>query len=1247
MISKLKDTLLLVGDRFSDRAMLHDIFESSFNLLEAEGIPQALMFLEQNSSCIAAVLADIPLDDEAQVRALSAACLSGSDLEIPLLLFISPSGTGEREEYAFLLGATDVVLKPYTRTSIQRRIRIIVDVFLHKWSLEKMVAEQSATIRNTNQVMLDALSAIIEHRSTESGNHVLRIRRFTQILLENVAEFCPEYGLTRDLIDIISGAAALHDIGKISVPDAILNKPGKLTAEEFEIMKSHAAVGSQLIEHLAGIGDDEYLRYAYNISLYHHERWDGRGYPAGLKEDAIPICAQVVGLADVYDALTTPRVYKDAFSHEQAVNMILNGECGAFSPKLLACFKNVRGSFMELAHRYADGYSPKSDKIAVPLPGPSWKKQELTTLELVQIKYQALLHYINELVVEMDLDEDVYHVVYNAHSELEGMLPTASFREIVAHLKLMDLHPDDRGTVDDMYHFVSVEMFRLRLHRKSFRFRIYDSALQDYPCYELTFLRLNTGDSNHRRVIAIWHKQTEKQNALIPAPVDNRFSATALMGILGGILCCEPHREATIRYGSRDMYTLTGYTEKEILKNFGSSLLSLIVPEDRDAFSYSMDELVRRGGTAEMEFRIQRKLGKPLWVLDRARLHTEPDGTEFIYHVLSDISRVKNVQRALEQTIERNQIIIDQSGGIVFEWDLLTDTMVCSPKWDERFGYPPVSENYGMLFGTATHFHPDDLLVVRSGIQALHEGSDSVAFDVRIANIHGRYLWNEILAAARRDENGKLVRIIGIIKDNDELKRAAMSLQAQAEQDSLTHLLNKAATQQQVGAHLSESDGSDLSAMLLLDLDNFKNANDSYGHLYGDAVLTEIGSNLRKLFRSHDVIGRIGGDEFLVFMQDIPNEEMVHNRCKLLLATFRDLLSRGMPDLQLSVSIGAAMFPAHGKTYQELFLNADKALYAAKSRGKNRYTFYDPKKMEKALSVPINTRIDSDEQPGLADHSFLHHAFHTLYQSADTEAAVTSLLETIGKQVNVSRVYIFENNEDNTACSNTFEWCNEGIPPEKAYLQDVSYITDIAGWPEVFDENGVFYCTDITQLEPRFREILEPQGIKSMLQCAIMDNGVFRGYVGFDECSRNRSWSKAHLTLLRFLSELLALSLLKKRSKDKAQRSIENLQSILDSQDAWIYVIDPESHEIRYLNEKCRRTVPGIRVGAHCHEAFIGEAGPCKNCPAAGIAQGKSGRSVIYSNVLGENTLCRATPITWNGEAACLLTCYPLEGEDS
>ncbi len=1248
MTSRLKDTLLLVGDAPSDRPKLRAIFQDSFNLLEAESLSQAAFLLNQNSDCIAAVLVDLVTMDDRDVALVNEAASWGNDNEIPILSLIHASDNGEREELAFSRGASDVIIKPYTPASIRRRVQVLVDLHLHKWHLQTVVDEQNKTIRCSNQVMLDALSAIIEHRNTESGNHILRIRRFTRILLDEVARNFDEYNLTENTIEIITSAAALHDIGKISIPDAVLNKPGKLTNEEFEVIKTHTTVGAGLIQNLSGMGDTEYLRYAYNIALYHHERWDGKGYPNGLTGDAIPICAQVVGLADVFDALTTPRVYKPAFPSNQAINMILNGECGMFSPKLLVCFKNVRDELVSLAHQYADGYSPKDDTITMPLPGPSRKSGTMNAAQLSLIKYQTILHYTNDTVLELDMDSGLYHVVYNPNPELDSLLSDQSCYDFANILRKVQSHPDDACIIDEIREFLNGEFFRRNLHRKNFSFRIFSPFTGCYQSYELSLLRINTGNDEQHIVIAVLHRLAQFMPVQSPMAKNDLHASPALQGLVSTALRCHPDEALTIDAGAEALFLLTGYTEEEIRKEFDGKLVNMVIPEDRTAFLESMQKTLQDGRHTETEFRILRKQNSPLWVLSKSRFYRESDGSEYIYHAIRDNARSKGMEQEFQATVERNQIIVNQLGGIVFEWNLQSDTMYCSPQWQKRFGYIPISQNYSAQMGIATHFHPDDLPNVRSCIEHLMEHKDSISIEVRISDANAKYLWTKIIAAACLDHDGNLTRIVGILQDIDTIKRAELSLKDKADQDALTGLLNKTSAKQLIDGYLTDRAPESLAAMLVLDLDNFKTINDTCGHLYGDSILIAIADILKKFFRSNDVIARIGGDEYLVFLQDIPSEDMIHSRCRQLLNTIRSYLAGVVPDLNVSCSIGISMVPVHGTGYTDLFLRADEALYNSKSAGKNMHMIYNPGEHHTAIlrsNTRAVTRIESDKQPGTADTSIVHDILRRLAESTDILQAIDEVLSYVGELFKVSRVYIFENNQDNTACSNTFEWCGEEITPEKDNLQNISYTTDIPGWSEQFNEQGVFYCTDITKLAPHFRAILEPQGIKSMLQCSICDNGVFRGYVGFDECSVNRLWTQQQIDLLQSLAQILSVFLLKKRTQDYLADELQNMRTILNRQDIWLYVIDPDTCEIQFLNEKLRKLVPESEVGQICYKTFAGRESRCENCPAFHIQCTKNADALIENTGLGLSVHAYASEICWNKKSACLIFCNKREKE--
>lgn len=1132
MLSQWKDMLLLAGDTESARAELRDIFKESYHLLEAENIAQAIFLLQQNEQRIMMVLIDIPVLDNQEIQALVEAAHTGEKNEIPIIVLIDPIYDRKGEEEAFLRGAADVILKPFSALAVQKKVGILADLFTHRWTLEKMVEEQSETIRNTNQVMLDTLSAIIEYRSTESGNHVLRIRRFTKILLEEVARCCPEYGLTDTLIDIISSASALHDIGKISVPDNVLNKPGALTKEECEIMKSHTTVGGRLVEQLSGMGEELYLRYAYHISMYHHERWDGRGYPVGLAGDAIPICAQVVGLTDAFDALTTKRVYKPVYAYDKAINMILNGECGQFSPKLLECFKHVSNEMVKLGQQYADGYSPKSDNIKIPLPSPDEKTNMKDSFQVFQAKYQSLLQYINDTVLELDVDNGLCHIVYNPNPIFDKVLTNHSFCSIMCAMQKELVHPEDRGIIDQMIHFAEEDFFLQKLHRHTFTVRIFNSAVGLYESYELTFLRVDAGIKEQHIITFVWHKAEQK--TALPSVDASIYAAPALIGLICVVLRCHIDDGLTIDQGIENLFSLTGYTKEDIQVLFRNRFIEVISEEERFFVVTKVQNMLRTGGVMEAEFRLLRKNDTPIWVLAKCRTYIEEDGREYLYFSIQDNSKFKAVHHQLISDIKRDQIIIEQSGSIVFEWDIQTDTMVCASKWVEHFGYVPVSKNYGSQVGIATHFHPDDLPLIRQNIENIKQGETTISMDVRIANNTGRYLWTKITATGCRDHQGNLERIIGILQDIDELKRAALTLREQAQKDALTKLLNKNSAQTAVREYLLERKEDSISGLLLLDLDNFKTVNDTLGHMFGDVVLTQVGATLRKLFRSQDIIGRIGGDEFLVLLKDIPNRDVLRERCELMMDTLRLLFGKLTPELPVSCSIGAAMIPEHGETFDELFRHADEALYHVKNKGKNQYKIYSyhDKYTVTLNTAERNTRIDSDDPSTVTNASFERFVFRCMYESRDIDATIEELLAFVGNNFNVSRTYIFENNKDNTECSNTYEWCNEGIEPQKEMLQNVSYITDIPGWPDVYNERGVFYCTDITRLEPQFRAILEPQNIKSMLHIAIMDQNVFRGYVGFDECTSNRLWTQEQLDQLEFLAEVLSVFLIRKRNKE-------------------------------------------------------------------------------------------------------------------
>ena len=336
-----KSQILLVDDSAMSRMILKEILGGDYSILEAENGQECLEKMQADAGNIALVLLDINMPVMDGFEVLKAMNVNHTIEDIPVIM-ISSDDSDAAIRRSYELGASDYVTRPFDARIVYRRVTNTIKLYAKQRRLVQMVSDQIRARENNTDTLVGVLSHIVEFRNGESGAHVLHIRIITELLLHRLLEISSQYPITAEQQDNIPLASALHDIGKIGIDEKILNKPGKLTPEEFEVVKTHSMLGAEMLHQLENFNEQPLLQTAYEITRWHHERWDGRGYPDGLKGDEIPISAQLVALADVYDALTSERCYKKAFSHEKAVQMILNGECGAFNPLLLQCLTDMQ-----------------------------------------------------------------------------------------------------------------------------------------------------------------------------------------------------------------------------------------------------------------------------------------------------------------------------------------------------------------------------------------------------------------------------------------------------------------------------------------------------------------------------------------------------------------------------------------------------------------------------------------------------------------------------------------------------------------------------------------------------------------------------------------------------------------------------------------------------------------------------------------------------------------------------------------
>ena len=340
-ILESKPEVLIVDDSEMNRELLAEMLGSEYKITEAENGEECMAALKQRGTGISLILLDIVMPVADGFDVLDYMTSTHRIEDIPVIM-ISSENSEETVRKAYEFGVTDYISRPFDTRVVRQRVANTIKLYSKQKNLTKLVTEQVNEKEKNNRMMIRILSQIVEFRNGESGSHVLHIEKLTEMLMKQLLRKTDRYQIDPQMQELIPTASALHDIGKIGIEEKILNKPGKLTPEEFEIMKKHSVIGESILTSTAENLNEPLIKVASQICRWHHERYDGRGYPDGLKGDEIPISAQIVSLADVYDALTSERVYKKAFSHEKTMEMIQAGQCGVFNPILIECLVDIQ-----------------------------------------------------------------------------------------------------------------------------------------------------------------------------------------------------------------------------------------------------------------------------------------------------------------------------------------------------------------------------------------------------------------------------------------------------------------------------------------------------------------------------------------------------------------------------------------------------------------------------------------------------------------------------------------------------------------------------------------------------------------------------------------------------------------------------------------------------------------------------------------------------------------------------------------
>ena len=726
--------------------------------------------------------------------------------DVPTVMISAETGSSYIEQ-AFELGAADCINRPFSATVVRRRI--INTILLHTRRQEMMDILTSRVYRQekSSEVMLSILSFAVEYRNGEGGSHMSGVEYLTGLLLRRLLAVTEQYSLAPEDVDLICTASALHDIGKLLVPEDILQKPGKLTGEEFAIIKTHTKLGAQILSELPMHRNEKLVKYAIEICRWHHERWNGEGYPDGLSGDHIPIAAQVVSLADAYDALTSKRSYKQAFSHEKAIEMIHNGECGSYNPLLLRCLDDVSDTAKQGMKDAGQTVAPLRRVVE-----DLYKGQDLTAARMTQ-----------QL-------EDAY-----AKQDFFTSLSDELWFDYTAQPSSLHL---SRGLAEQTG-LPSVMLEPLQ-----------SPTLQMYLGKELT-------EGLKRQLEGLTLEET-------------RLDLTTKLRLRGRLRRCQ--LSVQITWSARKQ------------KRCAALLGKVTNIENRSQCIEQLRAEIQHAETPQT-------LPQPPLPISAS------NGVIRITH--NQLSHLFHTYRPLFETVR------------------LVDPGICMQVTPGPDG-PSVRENdycYAMWCKKqrCERCISQDAVRTRQ-IQNKVEsiGKDMYYIIAVCIEVDGTPYSLECMNPIRLDS--------GPGGQEEYLLNQLLMRNRQVYMDSATQVFNRRYYDEQ----LRELSGE--YAVAMIDVDNFKQVNDRFGHAAGDAALYRVAQTMRSLLRSSDALVRYGGDEFFLLFQSLPRA-VLHQKLEVLCCAVRELKLPEFPELHLTISVGGV----HGQgRVRDLILQADTALYEAK-----------------------------------------------------------------------------------------------------------------------------------------------------------------------------------------------------------------------------------------------------------------------------------------------------------------------------
>ncbi len=660
--------------------------------------------------------------------------------------------------------------------------------------------------------------------------------------------------------------------------------------------------------------------------------------------------------------------------------------------------------------------------------------------------------------------------------------------------------------------------------------------------------------------------------------------------IIAGI-CCFEYEDGELNpvFVNEGFFRMLGYSRVEGMKYLEKVELS-IIPDDLPIYRQAIRDVLKDDGVVYTEFRTVTGSGDLRWLHVRGNLYAREGRKYTIVAVIEDITERKNVEEELQRQAERLHILSQAEGEKIIDYNAKTDVMTIRTNDEYGIAQDEIHSRYMQRFNAAM-IYKEDVAYYKAVLESLLKSPKHDTIEFRIKRFDNDYTWYQANLTSLLGAEGYVSRIVGRMININERKLKEMELLLRAEKDALTGIYNQGATEQLIHNAIQAGNENALSAMMIIDLDNFKEANDLLGHANGDQLLEKTADILKEMFKGGDVIGRIGGDEFLVYMRNVESiseaDEMAGNIVK---SVRYDLDFEGQP-IHVTCSVGVAVYPYHGKTYEELFEKADRAVYTVKANGKDGYRVYH------AASTTVyhaNRKVGYDMTKTLDfDRHIEDQVMQILFEDKVLESALRSSLELMTAKYQFHRGYICGN--DSLPISRTIQFTvNEYATGKEAdeHFELKRMVNEILY--SFFPGAAMIHDYDLVAEE--MREYFRAEGIKSMLYYPLTSQGEFQGAIVFENHEDvQMELTKSEMEEVRSLFRLMEAHILQIGLMDRLQNFVVQV-AVFDNMDSFVYVVNPDNYEISFINKKVLVDSPNVKIGDICYKALQNRDTPCENC---------------------------------------------------